>query len=174
MVAAATGTVHRGVQQHFLQFGAALDQGQPQEQKQRDGQQPVGQIDPGGHRTGHQAQGVEARQQQHVEQGQALEAQRIGQGDRGVEEEHRRKTCAHQAQGDGERQGQQTDQQTAGRAQRQAAGSQRAVALVRVAAVVGQVEQVVDQVGGRRAQAEGQKGPRRLRPARQRGLVGGQ
>ena len=67
-------------QPQAIEFGVALDQRQAEEDKQRKGQQPEGGPDAHRRPTGDDAKGVKAGQGHDVEDGPALEVQRVGAG----------------------------------------------------------------------------------------------
>ncbi len=149
----------------FFQLGATLHQRQAQEQEDGDGQQPVGQVHVAGQCPRADAQRVQRGQQQHVEQRDALPAQRVAQRERGVDQQRGSEGAAYP---DGQREGDEDHGGADGHRGRDAHGArrQRPQALEAVRAVVGQVQQVVDEVGGRGAEPEGDEGDEQGEPQR--------
>ena len=174
-VASAVGGGLRRAGGATFELGEALDEGEGEEEEDGEAGQPGGDGDSGGGGAGEDADGVEAGEDEDVDQDDALECEGVGGGGDGVDEEPFAEGVGgdegvaevagdlREGEGDGGGGGEEEDDDGDAVDGGEVSGGEGAAAFGVVAAVGFDVEEVVDDVGGGGAEAEGEEGAGRPR-----------
>ena len=171
VVAAAFGGGAATLAQVF-KFGEAFDEGEGEEEEDAEAAEPGGEGDAGGSCSGDDADGVEAGEDDDVDEDGAFETERVGQGGDAIDakpDEELVGTTKCRAMGDArhnvrqqdsddERGEKEKDNDGDPRDGGEISGGKGAATFARMQTVGFEVEKVVDDVGGGGAEAEAEEG----------------